>query len=268
MVVDFHTHIWPDAIAKRTVEKLAKVADIPFYTNGTRDGLLVSMEQAGISLSVVLPVVTRPEQFDSVNQFARRLNQEPGILSFGGIHPGCEEYQGKLEYIKSIGLVGIKLHPDYQQTYIEAEAYINLIGYALNLDLCVSVHAGMDVGLPEPIHCTPKGILTLYDALNLEDNVDNKLIFAHTGGYHCWEEVYELLAGKKMYFDISYSLGEIPEELFLGIIKRHGSRRILFGTDSPWGEQRQTLEYVKRLPLTEIEKDNILFQNARHLLNL
>ena len=93
MVIDFHTHIFPDAIANRTIAALEKVSGINAATNGTLEGLLCSMERAGVDMSVILPVVTKPSQFESVNLFAQRVNEqyEGKLLSFGGIHPDCEE---------------------------------------------------------------------------------------------------------------------------------------------------------------------------------
>ena len=116
MIIDFHTHIFPDAIAQKNIPFLEKRSGITAATDGTLNGLLHSMEQSGVDLSVIMPVVTKPSQFDSINVFAKNINEQSkgNVLSFGGIHPDCENYKEKLEYIKSLGLPGIKLHPDYQ----------------------------------------------------------------------------------------------------------------------------------------------------------
>lgn len=266
MIIDMHTHIWPDKIAERTVKQLASVADIPAYTNGTLENLKESMQRAGITTSVVLPVVTKPEQFETVNRFAVMLNQEPGILSFGGIHPDNDKVREKLKEIRDAGLKGIKLHPDYQKTFIDDLKYQRIIKEALDLGLCISVHAGIDVGLPDPVHCSPERVCNLYEKLNLGDNVDNKLIFAHTGGCGLWEEVYECLAGKKIYFDLSYSFHQIDPKLLVAMIRKHGSKRIVFGTDSPWADQKEMVTYLMKLPLTEEQIEDICYQTAEELL--
>ncbi|MBR2874558.1 MAG: metal-dependent hydrolase, partial [Clostridia bacterium] len=96
MIIDFHTHVFPEKIAKSTISTLSQSAQIPAHYNGTKDGLLRSMEISGVDISVVLPVMTSPKQFESVNKFAKELNDEfektgKGLLSFGGIHPKCED---------------------------------------------------------------------------------------------------------------------------------------------------------------------------------
>ena len=124
MIVDFHTHIFPDKIAARTIEKLENIANIKAFTDGREHSLSASMQKAGVDLSVVLPVVTKPEQFDTVNEFAMQLNekyqqQKTRLLSFGGIHPDTLDFRRELRVIKELGLLGIKLHPDYQNTYFD-----------------------------------------------------------------------------------------------------------------------------------------------------
>ncbi len=268
MIIDMHTHIWPEKIAVRTVEKLENVGQVKAYTNGTVEGLQASMERAGVDYSVVLPVVTKPEQYDTVTAFAEEINVRDNLISFGGIHPKDSAYKEHLRNIKEKGLPGVKIHPDYQETFFDDIEYLRIIDYALEQDLIISAHAGIDIGLPNPIHCTPERVLRVYKELKLEDNVDNKLILAHTGGFGCWQQVLDLLAGLKLYFDISYTIPFLSKDLLVQIVKTHGSDRMMFGTDSPWGDQTDTIEAVKALPLTDLEKENLLSNTARMLLSL
>ena len=121
MVIDFHTHIFPDKIAAKTIESLGAVAGVNAATDGTLNGLLDSMQKSGVNQSVIMPVCTKAEQFDSVNTFAKKINDtyEGKLISFGGIHPDCENPKKKLKYIKSLGIPGIKIHPDYQRVMID-----------------------------------------------------------------------------------------------------------------------------------------------------
>jgi predicted TIM-barrel fold metal-dependent hydrolase len=72
--------------------------------------------------------MTSPSQFDSINSFAATINElfadkKKRLVSFAGIHPLCEDIEGKIKFIKDKGFLGIKLHPDYQGTYIDDEKY-------------------------------------------------------------------------------------------------------------------------------------------------
>ena len=74
--------------------------------------------------------------------------------------------------------------------------------------------------------------------------------------------------GQPVYFDISFSTPELSDEQLIRIIRRHGAHKILFGTDCPWGNQKAYLEHIRSLPLTEEEKEQILWQNAADLLGI
>mgnify|MGYP002870241773 CR=1 FL=1 len=55
-------------------------------------------------------------------------------------------------------------------------------------------------------------------------------------------------------------------EEFVRMIHAFGAERVLFGTDSPWASQKETLREIEALPLTASEKDLILYTNSEHLL--
>ena len=63
-----HTHVYPEKIAKRAVEKLSKAADIPAQSNGMKSGLQESMKRAGVDYSLLLPVATSVKQVDKMNE--------------------------------------------------------------------------------------------------------------------------------------------------------------------------------------------------------
>lgn len=268
MVIDMHTHIWPDAMAERTVEKLAQIGGVKAYGNGTLSSLEETMARDGVDLSVLLPVITKPEQFEMVNRVASTYNGRKSILSFGGIHPRNTDIREKVKTIKALGLKGVKIHPDYQGEFIDSIEYQNIIKEALGLGLIVVSHAGRDVGLYETVHCTPARVARIYEELSLEQNQDNRLVLAHTGGCDQWEEVLTYLAGKKLYFDISFTAGRIDDGLFVEIVKKHGAERMMFGTDYPWSSAEETMEWVKGLPLSNREKELILGGTACGLLGI
>ena len=273
MIIDVHTHVYPEKIVKRAIEKLEKVSGVPAKTNGIKSGLVASMREAGIDYSLLLPVATSVKQVDTINAEAAETNErakETGLLSFGGIHTDTANYSEVLHQIKSCGLKGIKLHPDYQNTFFDDMRYKRIVEKATELGLYIMVHAGEDIGLPEPVHCRPEHVLSV-----LEETESDKLILAHMGGWRLWDEVEELLAGQNIYFDTSFSLdcmpgieGMLTEEQFLRLVRKHGADKILFGSDSPWSSQKDYVDWMKRISLTEEERRLILGENARKIVEL
>lgn len=264
MIIDFHTHIFPDKIAARSIEALSKVSGVTAATDGTLNGLLASMDKSGVDLSVIMPVVTKPPQFESVNTFAAKVNEQYAgrLLSFGGIHPDSEDYKSELNRIKELGLPGIKLHPDYQGVMLDDVRYMNIIEYADALDLTILVHAGIDIGLPEPVHCPPDKARKVLDTLK-----PKKLVLAHMGGWKQWDEVYEYLAGEPVYLDTAFSFDYMSRDMFMKIYEKHDKGKILFATDSPWSDAHRDIEVINSLPLSDADREAIFAGNAKRLLN-
>ena len=143
-----------------------------------------------------------------------------------------------------------------------------IVDKATELGLYTVVHGGIDIGLPDPIRCTPARTVKV-----LQDTGTDKLIVAHMGGWTLWDEVEELLIGRNVYLDTSFSIdclegvqGLLNKERFTRMVRDHGADRILFGTDSPWCDQKQSKEWILHTDLTGEEKEKILGENARKLL--
>lgn len=268
MIVDFHTHIFPDSIAVRTIKKLEKIGNVTAFLDGREESLTASMRESGVDVSVIFPVVTNPEQFHTVNTFAVRLNEKyadrhPRLLSFGGIHPDSADYKKELRWIKDSGLRGIKLHPDYQRTFFDDIRYMRILDYASQIGLVSVVHAGVDIGFPNDVRCTVPGICRVLDEVDPKN-----LVLAHYGGFGLWEEVAERIAGRSVYLDTAYTFGFIKEDVFMRILNKHGTDHILFGTDSPWSGQKESLDYLRKLPLAKEDLEQILGRNAQRLIGL
>ena len=280
MVIDFHTHTFPDKIAAATIELLKQKSRTENFSDGTTHGLSEQLKKNGIDLAVVLPVVTNPLKTAKINDAAALLNEHTAqtrVFSFGGIHPDTPDYKSELKRIAALGLKGIKLHPAYQQVNLDDIRYERIVGYADELGLIVSVHGGVDIGIAGD-WSTPARARKL-----LDDVKPHKLVMAHMGGWLLWEDVKKYLCGQDVYLDTSFSCGsfgyrdDVPpaermqplsEEEFTNIIRLHGADKVLFGTDSPWSDHAEQLALIRRQPLSDEEKSKILGENAKKLLQL
>ncbi|MBO6148350.1 MAG: amidohydrolase family protein [Lachnospiraceae bacterium] len=281
MIIDFHTHIFPDKIAEKTLDKLSHMAHVVPFSDGTAEGLLITMEAAHIDLSIIVPVATVPKQVQKINDTAASLNEsyaEKGLFSFGGIHPEYEDYREELARIKALGLKGVKVHPVYQDCDLDDIKYLRIFDRAAELGLIVITHSGLDVGYPGVVRCTPKMARRAVDEIGLF-----KLVLAHMGGWKYWDEVPELLADTGVYLDTSFSTGVLhplpdgywkEEELklldkdsFMEIFNAFGAERLLFGSDNPWGMQKENIAFLREMPISAEDRANILGGNTEALLN-
>lgn len=268
MIIDFHTHIFPDKIAERTISMLSETGGIPAHSDGTPNGLINKMQAAGVDIAVSLPVLTSPLQFDSVNRFAKEINdffadKDTRIISFAGIHPDCEDIGGKMKIIKDSGFIGIKIHPDYQKTFIDDEKYVKIMEYAKEYDLIVVTHAGVDGAFRNIVRCPPSR------ALNLIRRVPHsKLVLAHLGANEMISDVIDTLCGEDVYLDTSYVLRFTEQKDFETILKRHGADRILFASDSPWSDIKGDVDIIRSFGLDAETNKKIFCENAKELLRI
>ena len=273
MIIDFHTHVFPDKIAEKTILQLASgTTDGKYYFNGTINGLIEHMEQADSDISINLPVLTKPTQFETVAEFAIQINQrfsdqKRRIISFGGIHPDCDNVKEKMRYLKDNGIKGVKIHPDYQYTNIDDERYINILKVAKDLDMIVVTHSGIDTAfyydkkLPE--RCPPELVKKVIDKVG-----HSKFVLGHYGAHEQYDQVLEKLAGEDVYLDTAYTLNEIEPSLFKKILEKHGEDKVLFATDCPWQSIIEHASILRSYNLGKQTEDKIFYKNAIKLLGI
>lgn len=281
MMTDIHTHAFPQAIAARAVQHLQRNSHIALYSDGTETGLLENEKRAHVDLAVVQPVATNPEKVPHMNDSVIRMNRGgwgSGLFSFGAMHPAFSGWEAELERISEAGVPGIKLHPPYEGIAIDDPRSIAILRKCRELGLIVLIHSGKDVGLPGATEALPGTIRRALDAVG-----PMKLIAAHMGGWGCWQEAAALLHDTGIYIDTAFSLGRIApapdqhpwreqdmilldDNAFCESVHAFGADRVLFGTDSPWADPAEEAEKIRRLPLTDPEKDKILGGNAENLL--
>jgi len=275
MIIDFHTHTFPDELAKKTIPYLENKAGFIAKTDGTISGLEKSMREANIDISVLLPVVTNPKQVEKINNCAIENNKLDKFISFGGIHPDYELYEVELKRLKENGIKGIKLHPDYQNTFIDDDKYIKIVDKAFELGLIVITHSGVDYGSAEEVKVTPDRVKNLLSKLNHK----GIFVLAHMGYTYKWDMIIDEFKGYDIYFDLALSLGTLirnnvktplmDEKTLLKFINTFGSERILFATDSPWMNQKESVEVINSYKsIKDSDKENIMYKNAIRLLDI
>lgn len=263
MLIDFHTHAFPEKIALRAVNKLALDAGgLEPQTDGTVQSLKEQMVLDGVDISVVQSIATNPHQQAKVNDFAMEINRDPAIVAFGSIHPEAPDALEELERIAQAGLKGVKLHPEYQGFYVDDPGMQPIYKKISELGLVTLFHAGQDYGFPPPYHAMPEN---LKNALKW---LDAPVVAAHWGGYGCCFEVLEKLCGENIWFDLSFGYCSMPKPTAQAIIDKHGTDHLLFGSDMPWHRPAWELRLLNTLDLDENDREKIFWRNAAQLLKL
>jgi predicted TIM-barrel fold metal-dependent hydrolase len=220
------------------------------------------MNRAGIDKAIVAPIATKPTQVRSINQWSKAINQQyDDLICFGTIHPGQDDWAQEIDHLVDDHIPGVKMHPDYQMFFVDDPNLTPIYRALADAGLVVLFHAGVDVGLPPPVHCTPDRLAHVLDAVP-----EMKVIAGHMGGYLCWDDVERYLLGRNLYIDTSFSLHDLGTNRMVELIRVHGVDRVLFGTDSPWTDQSVEVASIRALPLTSDEINVIMGGNAMRIL--
>ncbi len=270
--IDFHTHAFSDAVAEKAMTYLVEESGYTPAHDGTLRGLKSELQRVGIDKAVVLSIATKPKQVNVINDWILDCHAQSiqdgngdgpyfGLVFFGALHPKFDDPEAEIERLRAAGIRGVKLHPNYQEFYPDDPSLLPMFKALANAGLIVLIHAGHDIAFPDAPG-SPDRLARLNDAVP-----DLPLVCAHFGGWRMWDDVERLLVGRpNVYLDTSFTLGDLPDDRFVDVVRRHGVENVLFATDSPWRDQKLDLDYIARLPFTPEELDAILWENAARLL--
>ncbi len=261
MLVDFHTHFFPDNIARQGCDNMANNANVTYYGDGSLGSLLEFMKTDCVDISVNQPVATKPGQVPGINRRMVEINKaNKSVICFGAMHPGFEDFAEQVSFLKENGIKGIKLHPEYQQFRPEDKRMFKFYEACAEAGIAVLFHSGVDLGY-KSVHSAPEGVKQILGIKGLT------VILAHMGAYRMWDDVEKLLVGENVYFDLAYC-AEMDNAQLKRMILAHGSDKILFATDFPWERAEVIKRKIDTLALAKGDIDNICFKNASKLLNL
>lgn len=262
MIIDFHTHFYPEKIVERALATAREKANLEPALNGTRSDLIRSMQHAGIDYAVALPLVTNPGKGAGLIKWAAGENTPP-IIMLGSVHPRDAEFAETLQQAQAAGFSGIKVHPEYQSFSFDEEALDPVWSMISDMGLFLITHAGEDAGFAPPFHSNPPSLRKLH-----ERHPKLKLVLAHGGSWKMWDEVKEYLTGCNIYYDLAFVGETLPRQQYRELIELLGVERCLFGTDSPWCDQVHALELLHDTKIGSAAEEMIHAGNAVKLLNL
>lgn len=257
-IVDFHTHAFPDSVAPNVVLQLEKHYGAVINNKGTRRELEEQRRRAGIAACLISTAATVPQQVIPANKWAVSIQREGG-QALGTIHPDFPCLEEQLNFLAQGGIKGIKIHPELQGLPLDDPRFFplwELIGDRF----FVLIHLGEAIGRPRGYASPDKlaRVLALFPRL--------RAIGAHLGGFGMWQQAKETLIGGPCYLDTSSTIGYLPGEEIVGIIRAHGVEKVVFGSDYPVRSPEEELELFWSLPLTARERELILMENSGRLL--
>jgi uncharacterized protein len=260
-IIDFHAHAFPDSLASRAIGALeAETDDVNACLDGTIGALLGSMDRANIETTIIANIATKPGQFTPILEWSRRIASDR-IVPFPSLHPADPDPQARVAEIHEAGFKGIKLHPYYQGFVFDDEAMFPIYGEIARRGLILLSHTGFDIAFPRDRIADPVRVRRVLDAFP-----DLRLVCSHLGAWEDWDEAERHLIGTPVFIEISFSLNTLPPERGRELLLRHPKEKLLFGTDSPWEDQKSAVERVSTLGLSSELLESLLYRNAEKLL--
>jgi len=259
LIIDTHTHIFPDDTASRILKNISQSFNVPLHGAGTAADLLDQMDTNGIAYAVIHMVAPTPLSVQQTNSWLIKLRQDRFIKS-GTMHPLFKNPAHELDRLRDNNITVVKLQPEVQGFTVDDSPITYPLYEALaKKEMTVMFHVG---GNPQPTpgnRSKPDMILTV-----AQNFPELKIIAAHLGGNNMWDSVYELLAGTaNVYMETSLSYENIVPDLAQKIIRKHGHNKIFFGTDYPFAPVDKSVNIARSVSfLNTTEKEGILGKNA------
>jgi len=241
---------------------LEEAPGIKAYLNGTVGDLLRSMDSAGIEKSVICCIATRPEQFEPILRWCEEIRSDR-LVPFPSVHPADPAFINRIRQIRAEGFQGIKLHPFYQDFFADEDRMFCLYEEVARQDLLLVMHTGYDIAFPRIRRADPEKLLGIAETFP-----ELKLVTTHLGAWQQWDEVRRYLLGRKIYMEISFAMEDLGPDQAREMIMNHPDGCVLFGTDSPWTDQAETLAFLEKMSLPAKKMRQILAGNALGLLGL
>ena len=269
MIIDSHTHIFPDEIAAHAIPNLIAAAGgkLESFTDGTLKGLLKSMENSKIDYSVALPVANDSSHSKEIfNWIIQSRKQTQKVVFFSSIHPADNEFKERMKEMSEEGIRGIKMHPQYQSFAVDDDAVFPIYEEAAKNELIIHFHSGQDVAFPNSDYASAPRFRKVLDQFP-----ELKIVLAHAGGYKEWNRAYQNYHDKKVYFDISFALHHLiqKEDKYLAKLFEEKEDFFLFGTDSPWRDQKADIDLLNTSDyFSDSQKEKLLYRNAKKLLKI
>ena len=258
--IDMHAHVFPDNVAPKVVSQLETYYNMVWRGKGTIADLKSSMDEAGIDRTVIFSTATKVTQVKTINDYISGLCKENDkFIGFGTMHPDFPEIEDEIERFSSLGLRGLKLHPDFQEFNID-DPKMYRIYKAVSGKMPILIHVGDE----NQDYSSPYRLATVLDKMP-----ELVVIAAHLGGYCRWQESQKCLFGRRnVYLDISSCFHKISHAEGREMIRRHGADRVLFASDYPAVRAADAVADLLKMELTSEENAMISYRNASELLKI
>jgi len=279
MIIDFHTHIFPETIRENRGSYFSGEPEFSLLYDSEKarlsgaEEIVGVMDEEGVDISVVFGFPWRnPDTakmhndyvIESVNKYPDRLK---GLCC---VDPSWTGAVGEVERCLDRGLSGVGELAFYASG-IDQSAIRSLRPL---MDLCFDKNVPILIHTNEPVgHQYPgKTPITLRDIYNLAKHFpNNKLVLAHWGGgiffyLHLKREVKDTL--RNVYYDTAASPFLYDKDIYHAAAVLAGEDKVVFGSDYPLIRPSRYFKEIETSGLSEDARAGIIGKNAAGILGI
>lgn len=269
LIIDAHTHLIDPPYSHEqlsfTISDGQVMQPESLRDQVTPNILLKDMDE----LHIVKSIVIASDALSNENLSKIVKSNSDKLRGFAYVHPLELDSTTQLENaVNRLGLVGLKLVPDFQDFSMGDPRIYPLL------------YKAVDLGVPVMVHSAP-GLIKGHYNQSLPEHFDTitkevsglDLIISHFS-YPLFTDLLNIVSKDGVYVDTSTTLPWIIDLYGIDFTSRYiksiGVDSVIFGSDW-WGvssEMKKQVESIGKLNLTENEKNMILGGNISKLVNL
>ena len=277
-IVDAHVHIFPPELIAQRAQLLeqdtwfAEAFGHPKAKMTTVDDLIISMDKAGVDLSIVVGWPWRSNELcarhnDYLAESAQRYPDR--IKWLGIINPSAAAAIDEITRCTDLGAIGFgEINADGQGfSWQNPEDFEEALTAIAALGLTVMTHTSEPVGhiYPGKGLAHPQAILTAIETVPVV-----KWMLAHWGGglpfYELMPEVK--LACANVSYDSAATSYLYNPAVFRNVIDLVGVEKVVFGSDWPVLAQGRLIKRIREAGLSESELNAVLGGNALRIYGI
>ena len=279
MIIDFHTHIFPEEICNHrdlffdNEPAFSLLYRAPKSRLITSDMLLDSMNKNGVDKSVAFGFPWNNDGYVRLQNdyIIESMAESDGrIIGFCCVNPFSSQAVQEVERCLNKGMMGVGELAFYESGLDDAclIALDPIMALCRDYDCPVLIHTNEPIGH----HYPGKTPMTLQQIFSLAEKfTENQIVLAHWGGglffYNLLKkEVKEKL--KNIHFDTAASPFLYETDIYSSAIRLAGINKILFGSDYPLIEPDRYFREIESVGLSANEQERICGNNADRLLKL
>lgn len=284
MIIDSHIHLFNRKVVSNVSGNIALVKRLKLQTAGayhrtTASALEIELKSRGVDGGLLLPTAGAKNVEETNDVHIDAAKRSTRLHTAGTLHPFHPNIPKELQKLQKNGIRGIKLCTFSQGFTLrdpKTRRMFNLISmknkedgarFFVILDTFYLAHQYF--GTPRKNTTTPGDLNDL-----IQEYPRINFIAAHMGGLAApFDEIRKSLApSKNLYLDTSNAAHTLGEQEFIHLLKMHGSKHVLFGTDWPWFGHIREKKLIQRLldmaDFSQKGKDRVFAGNIAELLEL